>query len=168
MALKSIFVTGDCIYGDGFEFPCAFGKGGFTLYKREGDGATPRGLFPLRQCLYRADRHPAPQTELPLSAIAPDDSWCDDPASQFYNLPVKLPFIPSHEKLWRDDHAYDFIVPIGYNDLSPTPGLGSAIFLHLAKPGYLPTEGCIAVALEDMLAMLPLLGPETLMDIEES
>lgn len=136
-------------------WPAAIGRGGLRIDKREGDGATPVGSWPLRRVMYRADRLPAPPpTGLPVSAIGPADGWCDDPADPAYNLPVALPYPASHERLWRDDHVYDVVVVLGHNDMPPVPGLGSAVFLHVARPGYLPTEGCVALALPDLLALL--------------
>lgn len=106
-----------------------------------------------------------PQTGLPLSPLAPDDGWCDAPESQFYNLPVKIPFNQSHEVLWREDHVYDILIPIGYNDAPAEPGRGSAIFLHLARPGYVGTEGCVALSPADMRALLPRLSCGTCVEI---
>ena len=135
---------------------CALGKGGVVpaVDKREGDGASPAGIWPVRYVFYRPDRLDAPQTALEVQALVPEDGWCDDPASPDYNRKVKLPFAPSHEKLWRDDHVYDVIVVLGHNDDPPVPGMGSAIFLHLARENYSVTEGCVAVALPDMLEFL--------------
>jgi len=135
-------------------FRCALGRGGVRAAKREGDGATPAGTFPLRRVLYRADRLAAPRTGLDVAAIARDDGWCDDPADPLYNCPVRLPFAAGHEKLWRDDALYDVIVVLGHNDDPPVPGAGSAIFLHVARPDYGPTEGCVALALDDLLVVL--------------
>lgn len=141
---------------DGRKVVCALGKGGLVpaARKREGDGATPVGRWPVRRLLYRPDRGPEPETALPAAAIAPDDGWCDDPADGAYNQPVKLPYPASAERLWRDDGLYDLVVVLGHNDDPVIPGAGSAIFLHLAKPGYLPTEGCVALARADMEAFL--------------
>lgn len=141
----------------GRTYRCALGKGGCKpeADKREGDGATPVGRYPLRQVLYRPDRLVAPpQTRLPSRALGPEDGWCDDPADPAYNRPVLLPYAASHEKLWRDDHIYDVIVTLGHNDDPPIPGMGSAIFLHVARPGYAGTEGCVALALSDLLELL--------------
>jgi L,D-peptidoglycan transpeptidase YkuD (ErfK/YbiS/YcfS/YnhG family) len=143
----------------------AIGKGGLAWAKREGDGATPIGTFPLRCLLYRTDRLPAPQTGLMVWPIHPSDGWSDDPRDMLYNQSVPLPHPYSHERLWRDDGVYDVIVPLGYNDDPPVPGLGSAIFLHCARPDYSPTEGCVAVALPDLLRLVAECGPETLMEI---
>jgi len=133
---------------------CALGRSGVSRDKREGDGATPVGVFPFREVLFRADRIARPATALAVRAIAPDDGWCDDPASPDYNRPVRLPRAASHETLMRKDRLYDVIVVLGHNDDPVVPGLGSAIFLHVAAPGHAPTEGCVALALEDLLSVL--------------
>ena len=121
---------------------------------REGDGVTPLGVFVFREVFYRADRTQTPATILPLWKTQPDDGWCDAPADQNYNRLVKLPYPASAENLWRDDHMYDLIVVIGFNDDPVYPGKGSAIFLHLARPDYLPTAGCVALAENDLRAAL--------------
>lgn len=135
-------------------WPCAVGRGAIGEKTGEGDGITPVGRWPLRRVLYRADRLAQPQTALPCAAIAPDDGWCDDPADPAYNRPVRLPYSASHEKLTRDDHLYDVVVVLGHNDDPVVPGAGSAIFLHVARDDYGPTEGCVALALTDLLEVL--------------
>jgi L,D-peptidoglycan transpeptidase YkuD (ErfK/YbiS/YcfS/YnhG family) len=140
---------------------CALGRSGVVPAeaKREGDGATPLGSWPLRRVLYRPDRRPAPRTGLPVLAIGPHDGWCDDPAHADYNRPVRLPHPARCERLWREDHLYDLVVVLGHNDDPPRPGLGSCIFLHQARPGFTPTEGCVALAPEDLERLLTLAGP---------
>jgi L,D-peptidoglycan transpeptidase YkuD (ErfK/YbiS/YcfS/YnhG family) len=140
----------------GFKARCALGPAGVVpaVDKREGDGASPAGVWPIRRVLYRPDRGPAPQTALPVEAIAPDDGWCDAPGDPAYNRPVKLPYPESAERMWRDDRLYDLVAVLGHNDDPPVSGLGSAIFLHLAKPDYAPTHGCVAVARGDLEALL--------------
>jgi L,D-peptidoglycan transpeptidase YkuD (ErfK/YbiS/YcfS/YnhG family) len=140
------------------EVDCALGRGGLVeaADKREGDGATPLGLWPIRRVLYRPDRVGPPRTVLPVVAIQPDDGWCDAPADPSYNRPVALPYPASCERMWREDALYDLVCVLAHNDDPAVPGLGSAIFLHLAKPDYAPTEGCVALAradLQDLLAM---------------
>lgn len=144
--------------GPGVQARCALGKGGLlpARDKREGDGASPIGDWPMRRVFYRADRLAPPETGLPVQALRPEDGWCDDPAHPQYNRLVTRPFEASHEKLWRDDHVYDLIVELGHNDDPPIAGLGSAIFMHLAKPDYAPTEGCVALAEPDLRAVLRL------------
>ncbi|MBM3617421.1 MAG: hypothetical protein FJX23_02630 [Alphaproteobacteria bacterium] len=143
-------------------YPISTGKNGFSVEKREGDNCTPIGTYALRECWYRADKIAAPVTNLPLRVIQPDDGWCDAPEHPAYNTHVKLPFAASHEKLWREDDVYDVVVPMGYNDAPIVPGKGSAIFMHVARPGYVGTEGCVALALPDLLEVLKDASPETL------
>lgn len=145
--------------------PCALGRSGIAVTKREGDGATPAGTWPLRHVLYRPDRVVRPLTGLPIFGLAVDDGWCDSPDDPCYNRPVKLPYSASAEALWRDDHLYDLVVVIGYNDDPPVAGRGSAIFLHLATDDFGPTAGCLAVGRADMLRLLPCLGPGTVVQI---
>jgi L,D-peptidoglycan transpeptidase YkuD (ErfK/YbiS/YcfS/YnhG family) len=133
---------------------CAVGRGGVTMAKREGDGATPVGAWPMRELLYRADRVLRPRTALPAHVIRRDDGWCDAPEDALYNRPVRHPYPASAEHLWRADRLYDLVVPLGWNDAPPAPGRGSAIFLHIAGRGYAPTAGCVALARRDLLAVI--------------
>lgn len=133
---------------------CALGRGGVTDDKREGDGATPTGCFALRRVYYRPDRGAPPATALPVSATDPTDAWCDDPADAAYNTLVRGAHAASAETLWRDDALYDVVVVLAHNDDPVVPGAGSAIFLHIARPDYGPTEGCVAVAREELLEIL--------------
>jgi L,D-peptidoglycan transpeptidase YkuD (ErfK/YbiS/YcfS/YnhG family) len=133
---------------------CALGCGGVRVDKREGDGATPLGCFPLRRVLYRADRIARPETGLPMAPLDSHIAWCDDPADAAYNTPVRLPYSAECERLWRDDALYDLIAVIGYNDDPVEPGRGSAIFLHVARPDFAPTEGCVAMRLADLSELL--------------
>jgi L,D-peptidoglycan transpeptidase YkuD (ErfK/YbiS/YcfS/YnhG family) len=135
---------------------CVLGKGGVVpaVAKREGDGATPAARMPLRRLFFRADRGPAPRCAVPVEPIAPLDGWCDDPSHRAYNRQVGLPFDASHEVLWRDDHVYDVIGVLGWNDDPVERGRGSAIFLHLAREDGRPTEGCVALAPRDLRAVL--------------
>ena len=139
---------------------CALGRGGVVGDKREGDGGTPAGRLPLRRVFYRADRLPAPPaTTLPVRALAPNDGWCDAPADPAYNRLVSHPYPASAERMWREDGLYDVVVELGWNDDAVEPGRGSAIFLHVARPNYGPTEGCVALALPDLLELLALCRP---------
>ena len=135
-------------------FRCALGRGGLTRDKREGDGATPIGAWPMRRLLYRADRIDPPATRLPFLEIGPQEGWCDDPSDPAYNRPVRLPYPGRHERLWREDALYDLVVVLGHNDDPVVPGGGSAIFLHVARPDYGPTEGCVALARADLTCVL--------------
>ncbi len=142
--------------GRGRRVRCVFGRAGVAeaADKREGDGKTPLGVWPLRRVLYRADHGGEPATALETRAILPDEGWCDSPDDPSYNQPVRLPYATSAERLWRDDRLYDLVVVLGHNDDPVEPGMGSAIFLHLATPDYRPTEGCVAVRRADMELLL--------------
>ena len=168
MQEDTILVIGNVLHFRGKEYTCAIGKGGFSSNKHEGDGATPIGTFSLRECWYRADKVAMPRTELPLFITQQHDGWCDDAQSPDYNRHIILPFSPSHELLWREDNAYDLIVPLGYNDDPIIPGKGSAIFMHVAKSGYQPTEGCVALAADDLVELLVDLGTHSQIEIRSA
>lgn len=138
------------------EYRAVLGKGGVVeeADKREGDGATPLGIYTLRRVLYRADRGEKPDTALPVREILPDDGWCDAPEDPAYNRPVRLPYPASCEEMTRKDELYDIVVVLSHNDAPPLPGLGSAIFFHCAKPDYPPTLGCVALKRSDLEAVL--------------
>jgi L,D-peptidoglycan transpeptidase YkuD (ErfK/YbiS/YcfS/YnhG family) len=145
----------------GQTIPVALGRRGIRANKREGDGGTPKGIFRPRQVWWRADRHPRPLTFLPVRAIRPDDAWCEDPASRHYNQSVRLDREHGGDRLKRGDHLYDFIIEIDHNTLPRIAGRGSAVFLHLARPDFSPTAGCISMTRPAMLQLLQRLGPET-------
>jgi L,D-peptidoglycan transpeptidase YkuD (ErfK/YbiS/YcfS/YnhG family) len=133
---------------------CALGRSGVSGAKREGDGATPAGAFAMRMLYYRPDREALPPTRLPAQVLSQSDGWCDAPGDTAYNRKVRLPYPTRVECLWRDDRLYDLVVVLGYNDAPVVPGAGSAIFLHLAREDLAPTEGCVALARDDLLAVL--------------
>jgi L,D-peptidoglycan transpeptidase YkuD (ErfK/YbiS/YcfS/YnhG family) len=145
--------TGDLTIGNE-TFRTALGHGGVRSDKREGDGATPVGLLPLRSVLYRPDRQSLPVCAVPVQPVTPSDGWCDDPTHPAYNRPIRLPINASAEVLWRDDGCYDIIGILGWNDDPVEPSRGSAIFLHIARPDFTPTEGCVALSLENLLHVL--------------
>ena len=146
---------------------CALGVGGVigADLKREGDGASPIGIWQTRRLFYRPDRTQPPETRLPKVPLRAHDGWCDAPGDPLYNRPVTLPYPASAEKLWRPDHVYNLIVELAYNDAPPVPGHGSAIFLHLAREAYQPTEGCIALAEPDLRNVLRFLTPDSVIEI---
>jgi len=140
-------------FGD-MTFPSSWGMGGIKLEKIEGDQATPVGSFLFRRVFYRADRISKPDTILPLKALEPDDGWCDDVDDPKYNQYVKLPYSARHEELYLDDNIYDLILVVGHNDDPVIKGEGSAIFVHLCRPGFTPTHGCVALHQENLLKVI--------------
>jgi L,D-peptidoglycan transpeptidase YkuD (ErfK/YbiS/YcfS/YnhG family) len=146
---------------DGQIIPVALGRGGILANKREGDGGTPRGTFHPRRLWWRSDRHPRPRTFLPVRNIGPADGWCEDPADRRYNRPIRLSDGDPGDRLRRDDHLYDFIIEIDHNTRPRMSGRGSAVFLHLARPQFAPTAGCVAMTRTAMLRLLHRLGRRT-------
>ena len=146
-------------------FPCALGRAGLVADQREGDHGTPIGRFPFRRLLYRADRVSHIETRLPALHIESTDGWCDDPASPDYNRPVRLPHPARHEKLWLDSHLYDLVVVIGHNDDPIVKAAGSAVFVHVARETFAPTEGCIAFTRDDLLTILSHVATSDAIDI---
>ena len=157
-----MIVEGGHLHAFGEAIPCVIGRGGIVGAdaKREGDGASPRGVWPVRAALLRPDRVAAPATRLPQRMqlpwrwLRPSAGWSDDPADPAYNRPVSHPHGFSAERLWREDHVYDAIVVLGHNDAPPVAGLGSAIFLHATQPDRRPTAGCVAVELGALLGLI--------------
>lgn len=145
---------------DGATVPCAIGRAGTCPAgdKREGDGRTPLGRWPIRSVLFRPGHAEPPLgMALPWRWVRPDDGWSDDPADPQYNRPVRHPHPYSAERLVRDDGAYDVIVVLGHNDTPPVAGMGSAVFLHCSEGR--PTAGCVAVEKDALMALLPHLRP---------
>jgi L,D-peptidoglycan transpeptidase YkuD (ErfK/YbiS/YcfS/YnhG family) len=149
-------------------YPCMLGRSGVVQRKFEGDGGTPAGIFPLREVRYRPDRIDVPKTGLPVFKSMPTDGWCDDPADSAYNRIVSLPHQTDAEMMWRDDHLYDLLAIVGYNDSPPIPGAGSAIFLHVMRPpvdAHQYTAGCVSLVIQDLLRVLASCTPSTVIDI---
>ena len=144
----------------------ALGKGGVIAFKREGDGGTPRATMAVLSGFRKGGLLTPDHAGLPLRRVGGHDGWCDAPAHACYNRPVRLPFPASHETLVRDDVLYDFGFVLDWNIRSRRRGSGSAIFLHVAKPGFPPTQGCIALKRRDMLRLMPLLRRGTIVRVE--
>ena len=138
----------------GVTVPAAIGRSGRTAFKREGDGATPIAAMRLLYGFERGDRVGALKTALQMKRIRKDMLWCDAPEHACYNQAVRAPFQPSHEEMMRSDGLYDICLVLDWNITSRRRHRGSAIFFHLIRPGYKPTEGCVAVSLTDMKRLL--------------
>jgi L,D-peptidoglycan transpeptidase YkuD (ErfK/YbiS/YcfS/YnhG family) len=153
---SSFTATTGVLIAGGKRFDCTLGRAGVTIDKREGDGKTPVGTYPLRYLLYRADRLEKPETSLPCEILAADTGWCEDPSHADYNKQVKLPHSSVVDRMTRDDHLYDLTVVIGYNDEPVAAGRGSAIFMHLAREDRSPTAGCVGLKKDDLIEVLKL------------
>lgn len=142
-------------------FPVALGRGGILANKREGDGGTPRGRFRLRQLWWRADRMPKPATLLPARPIGPQDAWCEDPADRRYNQAIRVAPDRTGDRLRRADQLYDLIIEIDHNTRPRVARRGSAVFIHVARPGLTPTAGCVAMPKPRLRQLLARLGPSS-------
>jgi L,D-peptidoglycan transpeptidase YkuD (ErfK/YbiS/YcfS/YnhG family) len=158
---KASYATRGIVNLGGLRFSCALGRSGRRTLKREGDGASPVGSFSLVEVLYRSDRILRPRTALPITALRPGWGWCEKVGDRGYNRRVTLPYAAAHEYLCREDRLYDVIVVTSHNRRPRIQGLGSAIFLHLARPDFTPTAGCIAVTLPVMREILRRCGRRT-------
>lgn len=149
----------------GAVFPCALGRGGIRAIKREGDGGTPLASMPMLYRWFRHGRLATTRSALPLRQIKARDGWCDAPGDRNYNRPVALPYPASSEAMTRGDRLYDCCIVLDYNIRPRRRGMGSAIFFHIAKPGFQPTEGCVAVAPHVMKRLLPHLSKRTVLTV---
>ena len=150
-------------------YPCRIGRKGAIAFEkgREGDEKTPLGDYFLRFGLYRADRLPQPKSGMSFRPLRENDGWCDDPQDAAYNRFIRLPYGASHEKLWREDGAYDVILVMSHNDSPPEPGLGSAVFIHVAQYDDRETLGCIALTPNVIAKLLPHLKTGMHLSIQE-
>jgi L,D-peptidoglycan transpeptidase YkuD (ErfK/YbiS/YcfS/YnhG family) len=146
--------------------PVALGRSGIAANKREGDGATPRGSFRLVRLWWRADRLPRPRTLLPVRRIGRDDAWIEDPADRRYNRAVQRRADDPGDRLWRSDHLYDLIIELDHNTCPRIAGRGSAVFVHVARAGFGPTAGCVALERKRLWWLLSRVGPKTRIKIQ--
>lgn len=147
-------------------FACALGRGGISALKREGDGATPLAAMRVLEGYFRNGRFAgARRTRLKMTPIGADLGWCEVPDDRNYNRPVRIPYGASHERMKRDDRLYDVCLVLDWNIRPRRRGCGSAIFFHLARPGFTPTQGCVAVSRRTMARLLPFLSDRTVLRV---
>jgi L,D-peptidoglycan transpeptidase YkuD (ErfK/YbiS/YcfS/YnhG family) len=137
-----------------FRFRCALGKGGIKQKQIEGDFITPKGKFKLIKIYYRKDRVKKISSKFKLIDIKKNMGWCDDTKSPYYNKLIKLPTKYSHEKLYKRSNIYDLIIVLSYN-INPTiKNKGSAIFIHVTRKNYQPTQGCVALKKRNLIKLI--------------
>jgi L,D-peptidoglycan transpeptidase YkuD (ErfK/YbiS/YcfS/YnhG family) len=139
----------------------ALGRSGVKANKREGDGATPAGRFRPVRLWWRKDRSPRPAARLPARPIDPADGWCEDPADRRYNRPIRLEPGATGDRLTRPGALYDLVIEIDHNTRPRIAGRGSAVFIHVARPGLTPTAGCVAMPAPALKRLLRRLGRNT-------
>ena len=142
-------------------FRSRLGRAGILANKREGDGGTPRGRFRLVRLWWRPDRAPRPRTLLPVRRIGKHDGWSEDPKDRRYNRPIRVPDGARGDRLWRQDRLYDFIIELDHNTRPRVAGRGSAVFIHVAREGFKPTAGCVALPPSRLQRLLERIGPKT-------
>ena len=147
----NLLVKNNNLFANSSKLRCAIGRNGLTTNKKEGDLSTPIGIFKFNKIYYRADKLGKIDFKIESSIIQKNDGWCDDPESNLYNKHIQFPFNESAEHLYRNDYIYDIVCVINYNTSPIMPNKGSAIFLHIAKPNFEGTEGCIAIEKEALL-----------------
>ena len=149
----------------GYKLKCSIGKSGITRFKKEGDLATPIGIFKLGLLYYRKDRNKSLESKIKKRVIKKSMGWCNDSRSKKYNQEIYFPFKYGAEKLYRKDKMYDVFINIKYNHSPIVKGSGSAIFLHLADIKYKPTRGCIAISKKDFLKLITSIKKNTKISI---
>ena len=149
----------------GYKLKCSIGKSGITHVKKEGDLATPKGVFKLGLLYYRKDRNKSLKSKLKKKIIKKNMGWCDDSKCKKYNQEIYIPSKYESEKLYRKDKIYDILINIKYNHSPVIKEKGSAIFLHLTNNKYKPTKGCVAIQKKDFLKILPFINRNTKISI---
>ena len=157
----NIELKNNFLYFKKYKLRCSIGKRGISINKKEGDKKTPKGEFKLKYILYRKDRILDLKTRLKKIVIKKRMGWCDDPNSNYYNKIINFPSKYSAEKLWKKENVYDIIIVIDYNLNPVIKNKGSAIFLHIAKRKYQPTNGCIAVSKKNIRLMANVINKKT-------
>ncbi len=147
---------------DQFKLKCCIGKAGIKKIKFEGDKSTPSGTFRLGNLFLRGDRIKNIETNIRKIKISKNMGWCNDSRSKKYNrlfvINKKEKF--KYEKMFRNDHKYNMVIPILYNYYETKKNKGSAIFIHLTK-NYKPTSGCIGLIEKDFRILLKLIKKNT-------
>jgi L,D-peptidoglycan transpeptidase YkuD (ErfK/YbiS/YcfS/YnhG family) len=142
-------------------FNAVIGRNGFAAAgeKREGDGKTPSGIYPLK-ITFGYDE--LINTRMLYRQALGDDIWIDDPNADDYNRWVKKQETraASYERMKRDDSLYKYGIIIEYNTSPVIKGHGSAIFFHVWGGEDITTEGCVAVSEQDTIKILAWLDPQ--------
>ena len=160
-----IYINNKFISYNNYKAKCAVGKRGISIKKKEGDLITPKGTFKIREIFYRKDRVQNLKTRLKKTAIRKNMGWCDDPKSKKYNKLIYFPFKYSAEKLYRRENIYDIILVLNFNMNPVKKNKGSAIFIHVAKKSFQPTQGCIALNKFELIKLVKSIKINTVIKI---
>ena len=160
-----IYINNKFISYNNYKAKCAVGKRGISIKKKEGDFITPKGTFKTREIFYRKDRVQNLITRLKKTVIRKNMGWCDDPKSKKYNKLIYFPFKHSAEKLYRRENIYDIILVLNFNMNPVKKNKGSAIFIHVAKKSFQPTQGCIALNKFELIKLVKSIKINTVVKI---
>ena len=153
--------TGDCwqqVFGP---YTSRVGWNGLRVNRREGDGTTPIGTFPILPRMYGNAANPGVRYR--YTRLHCGDWWVEDPASPAYNTfqrvgcGVKPPFKVTTPDMSKSVHAYAYLAVIGFNMSPIVRGRGSGIFLHVEV--HRSTNGCVSLPRAQLLRVLRWLTP---------
>ena len=160
-----IYINNKFISYNNYKAKCAVGKRGISIKKKEGDFITPKGTFKIREIFYRKDRVQNLITRIKKTVIRKNMGWCDDPKSSKYNKLIYFPFKYRAEKLYRSENIYDIILVLNFNMNPVKKNKGSAIFIHVAKKNFQPTQGCIALNKFELIKLVKSIKINTVVKI---
>ena len=106
-------------------------------------------------------QHSMLAADLMRGRIRGDDAWCEDPRDRHYNQPFRLDASAAGDRLKRTDHLYDLIIELDHNTRPRIAGRGSAVFVHVARPGFAPTAGCVALTAAALRRLISRVSPRT-------
>jgi L,D-peptidoglycan transpeptidase YkuD (ErfK/YbiS/YcfS/YnhG family) len=128
--------------------------------RREGDHATPIGVFGFARTMYGTRPNPG-GLHYAYHRLVCGDWWDEDPSSTQYNRFVHVPcghsppFAGGSEALWTEGNAYPYMAASRFNTDPTIAGAaapGSGIFLHSWLG--VATDGCVALREPQLLAVL--------------
>jgi L,D-peptidoglycan transpeptidase YkuD (ErfK/YbiS/YcfS/YnhG family) len=137
------------------------GRNGIRRARREGDGTTPIGTFPMGRTMYGTE--PNPGVRLRYVRLRCGDWWVEDPRSRAYNTFQRVgcgrrpPFRITTPDMAASPRAYPFLAVVDFNMRPTVPGRGSGIFLHAQTGG--PTNGCVSLSRPELRRVLRWLDP---------
>lgn len=120
------------------------GRNGSACDKKEGDGKSPLGIFPLRR-VFGDEEHRVYAKNMPFILIEDDLECVDDPNSRYYNQFVNSHSIrdwKSSEQMVKVGFPYSIGIVVEYNTTPCKAGAGSAIFIHVWRAPKKGSAGC--------------------------
>jgi L,D-peptidoglycan transpeptidase YkuD (ErfK/YbiS/YcfS/YnhG family) len=152
---------GNCWVSAAGPWTARVGWNGLSDGRREGDGTTPTGVYPIGRTMYGNDANPGVRYR--YRRLRCGDWWNEDPRSPTYNsfqhVPcgVRPPFRTTTPGLWEERMVYRHFAVIEYNMRPVVPGRGSGIFLHVERKPR--TNGCVSIPYARLVSTLRWLDP---------